>query len=84
MEEEKEKLEGTDKLKINTTDLLKNVGILIAVVLLIISVWNLYLSLGNLISIWVGNKYAPLYRALLNLAVVILAIYTIKILIKKE
>lgn len=82
MEEEKEEL-GRNKLKVNT-ELLKNIGIAIAVVLLIVSVWNLYLSLGNLISIWVGHKYAPIYRALLNLAVVILAIYTIKLLVKKE
>ncbi|MFO7967816.1 MAG: hypothetical protein R6U44_09495 [Archaeoglobaceae archaeon] len=83
MEEEKEKLEG-DRLKVNKNDLLKNIGIAIAMILLIVSLWSLYMSLGNLIGIWVAEKYAPIYRALMNLAVVILALYTIKLLIKKE
>ena len=63
-------------------DLLKKIFIAVTVILLLISVFGLYTSLNELISIWIGYKFAPIYRALLNLAVLILAIYVLNLLIK--
>ncbi len=76
---EKEKIE-----KYNLNQILGKVFIVIAVAFLIISVWGLYSSLNDLIRIWVGYKYAPIYRSFLNLAVVILAIYIIHLLVRKK
>lgn len=70
------------KERFNIEDLLKKIFIAVAVILLLISIFGLYTSLNELISIWIGYKFAPIYRALLNLAVLILAIYVLNLLIK--
>jgi len=74
-----------EKIKeISTRDALIKIFIAITVIFLIFSVWGLYMSLNDLINLWIGYKYAPVYRALLNLAVLILAIYVINLLVKKK
>ncbi|HID43939.1 MAG TPA: hypothetical protein EYP30_09270 [Archaeoglobaceae archaeon] len=70
--------------KIELRDLLRNAFTVIAVIFLVISAWGLYSSLNELIRIWIDYKYAPVYRALLNLSVVILAIYIINLLVRKR
>ncbi len=70
------------KERFGIEDTLKKVFIAVAVILLLISIFGLYTSLNELISIWIGYKFAPVYRALLNLAVLILAIYVLNLLIK--
>jgi hypothetical protein len=74
-----------EKIKeISTRDVLIKIFIAITVIFLIFSVWGLYTSLNDLINLWIGYKYAPVYRALLNLAVLILAIYVINLLVKRK
>lgn len=77
-------MEETEVKKFDLEDILKKIFIVLAVILLIISVWGVYTSLNELISIWIGYKYAPIYKTLLNLAVLILAIYVLNLLVRKK
>ena len=77
-------MEEAEVKKFDLEDILKKIFIVLAVILLIISVWGVYTSLNELISIWIGYKYAPIYRTLLNLAVLILAIYVLNLLVRKK
>ncbi|RLI73567.1 hypothetical protein DRO97_07245 [Archaeoglobales archaeon] len=77
-------MEETKVKKFDLEDTLKKIFIILAVILLIISVWGVYTSLNELISIWIGYKYAPIYRTLLNLAVLVLAIYVLNLLVRKR
>ncbi|HIH69328.1 hypothetical protein [Methermicoccus shengliensis] len=75
-------MEETKMKKFELEDVLKKIFIALSVILLIFSVWGLYSSLNELIRIWIGYKYAPIYRTLLNLAILILAIYVLNLLAK--
>jgi len=75
-------MEETKIKKFELEDVLKKIFIALTVILLIFSVWGLYSSLNELIYMWIGYKYAPIYRALLNLAILILAIYVLNLLVK--
>ncbi len=68
----------------NIEDVLRKVFIAFVVLLLIIAVWGLYSSLNELIRIWVNYKYAPLYRTMLNLGVLVIALYVLNLLVRKE
>jgi len=72
----------TKKLSLEGT--IRVILIVVVLVLLIISLVGLYTSLNQLISIWVGYKYAPIFRTLLNLAVLILTAYALTLLLKKR
>ncbi|MEM4155709.1 MAG: hypothetical protein QXQ38_03170 [Archaeoglobaceae archaeon] len=41
------------------------------------------MALKEVISLWVGYKYAPIYRSMLNMAILVLSIYALTILLKK-
>ncbi|ADB58131.1 hypothetical protein [Archaeoglobus profundus] len=58
--------------------------IVLTIIVLAVAVFGLYLSLNAIIDIFIGYKYAPIYKALMNLAVVILAIYVLKLLLENE
>ena len=77
-------MEETKVKKFDLEDILRKIFIILAVILLTISVWGVYTSLNELISIWIGYKYAPIYRTLLNLAVLVLAIYVLNLLVRKR
>ena len=77
-------MEEAEIKKFDLEDILKKIFIGLAVILLIISVWGVYMSLNEIISIWIGYKYAPIYRTLLNLAVLVLAIYVLNLLVRKR
>lgn len=62
-------------------DVVKKVLIIITLVVLIVSVAGLYMALNAVIDIFIGYKYAPIYKVLLNLAILILAVYVLKTLI---
>ncbi|WP_456327709.1 hypothetical protein, partial [Archaeoglobus sp.] len=51
--------------------------IALTIIVLAVAVFGLYLSLNAIIDIFIGYKYAPIYKALMNLAVVVLAIYVL-------
>jgi len=76
--------EENRKVKTAFEDAIKKIVVIVVLVLLVISLWGVYSSLNDLIGIWVGYKYAPIYKTLLNLAVLILATYVLRLLIKKE
>ncbi len=63
---------------------IRKILIIIALVMLIISISGLYMALNAVIDIWLGYKYSPIYKALLNLAVLILSIYVLKLLLSHE
>ncbi len=62
-------------------DVVKKVLIIITLVVLIVSVAGLYMALNAVIDIFIGYKYAPIYKVLLNLAILVLAVYVLKTLI---
>ncbi|RLI87055.1 MAG: hypothetical protein DRP01_02775 [Archaeoglobales archaeon] len=64
-------------------DNVKKVLIVIAVVMLIVSVVGLYIALNSVIDSFVGYKYSPIYKALLNLSTLILSIYILKVLLER-
>jgi len=68
----------------NVENVLRKVLIAFVVILLMIAVWGLYSSLNDLIRIWVDYRYAPLYRTMLNLGVLVIALYVLNILVRRE
>lgn len=85
MEEKMEKMKTVKTAeKYTLEDILKKIFLGIAVVFLILSAWGVYSALNDFIHIWIGYKLAPVYKALLNLAVLILAIYVINLLVKEK
>lgn len=77
---EEEKMKATEKYTLE--EVLRKIFLGIAVIFLILSAWGVYSALNDFIHIWIGYKFAPVYKALLNLAVLILAIYVINLLVK--
>ncbi len=69
--------------KIELEDFLRKVFVAIALIFLVIAVWGLYSSLNELVRIWIDYKYVPIYSALINLAVIVIAIYVISLFVKK-
>lgn len=65
-------------------EIIRKLLVVIVLVLLVVSVWGLYASLNHLIDVWIGYRYAPIYKSLLNLAVLILAIYVLNILLRRK
>lgn len=56
-----------------------NLGIfLLAMVFAAISVFSLYGSFNNLISIWFDYKYLPIFQIAFNLAILIICIFLIR------
>jgi|Deesub1362A_J573_1020465.scaffolds.fasta_scaffold00099_75 hypothetical protein len=78
-----ESLEVKKSKDIDVADLLKKAFIVFVFFLLIVSVWGLYSSFNQLISIWIEYKYAPIYRVILNFAVVLVSLYTLQILLRE-
>lgn len=64
-------------------EIVKKILIGLSLILLILSVFGLYMALNEVISLWVGYKYAPIYRSMLNIGVLLLSIYVLTILLKK-
>ena len=79
MEEEEVKEVSGFKLE----DVVRKIFIAISLILLIISILGLYMALNEVISVWIGYKYASIYRALLNTAVLVLSIYVLTLLLRK-
>jgi phage shock protein PspC (stress-responsive transcriptional regulator) len=48
---------------------------------LIVSLAGLYISANILIDVWAGTKYSPVYKVLLNAAMLLIAVYLIQRLI---
>ncbi|AGK60846.1 hypothetical protein Asulf_00837 [Archaeoglobus sulfaticallidus PM70-1] len=78
-------MDGEKKITgFNIEDVLRRVFIAFVVLMLMIAVWGLYSSINDLIQIWVDYKYAPLYRTLLNLGVLVITIYVLNLLVRRE
>jgi len=58
--------------------------VVVTLIVLIVSIAGLYISLNAVIDTWLGYKYSPIYKALLNLAVLVLAIYVLKMLLREH
>lgn len=65
-------------------ELINYILIGVTIIMLVISVFGLYIALSGVVGIWIPPKYSPLYHALMNLAVLIIAIYMLNVLIKKN
>ncbi len=53
----------------------------LTLIVLAVAVFGLYVSLNAIIDTFIYYKYAPIYKALMNLAVIVLAVYVLKVLI---
>ncbi len=62
----------------------RQVLVVVTLIVLIVSIAGLYISLNAVIDTWLGYKYSPIYKALLNLAVLVLAIYVLKMLLREH
>ncbi len=51
---------------------------IIVMLIATLSVLQLYLSLNNLINIWLSYKYQPIFQALFSIAVLAICIYILK------
>lgn len=54
---------------------------ILTVIVLAVAVFGLYMSLNAVIDMFIYYKYAPIYKALMNLAVIVLAVYFLKVLL---
>lgn len=51
---------------------------LVIMVLVFISVLQLYFSVSQLIGIWFNYRYQPVFQALFSLAVIVVSIYVLR------
>ncbi len=63
---------------------MRKILVIIVLVVLVVSIFGLYMALNSIIDIWLGYKYSPIYKALLSLAVLIIAVYVLTKLIRYE
>jgi|GEM_PF-1902027 len=70
-------------LKYDLAELLKAGLIVFLFFMLIVGIWGLYSSLNQIISIWFSYKYAALYKAMLNVGVVVVVFYVLMRLIEE-
>ena len=76
-------MEEEEVSKSKLEDTVRKIFVVISLIFLIISIFGLYMALNEVISVWIGYKYAPIYRALLNIAVLVLSIYVLTLLLRK-
>jgi TRAP-type C4-dicarboxylate transport system permease small subunit len=69
--------------KYDVAELLKLGLIVFFFLMLVIGIWGLYSSLNQIISIWFNYKYAALYRAMLNVGVVVVVFYVLMRLVEE-
>lgn len=70
--------------KIELEDLLRKIFVAIALIFLVIAAWGLYSSLNDFVRVWVDYKFVPIYEALINSVVLVIAIYVISLFVKKS
>lgn len=75
--------EEIKKSKFKLEDVIRKIFIAISLILLVISVIGLYTALNEVISVWIGYKYASIYRALLNAAILVMSVYILTLLLRK-
>ena len=76
-------MEEEEVSKSKLEDTVRKIFVVISLIFLIISILGLYMALNEVISVWIGYKYASIYRALLNIAVLVLSIYVLTLLLRK-
>lgn len=59
----------------------RKVLIALTLIVLAVAVFGLYMSINTIIDMFIYYKYAPIYKALMNIAIIVLAIYVLKILL---
>ncbi len=59
-----------------------DVLIIVLGIFILIVLAELYFTLNELISAWVSYKYSPIYRTLLNAAILVISLYYMNKLIK--
>ncbi|WP_290597681.1 MULTISPECIES: hypothetical protein [unclassified Archaeoglobus] len=64
-------MEKNEDVKFQET--VRRVITILLLLLLIISIVGLYISANTLIDVWAGYKYAPIYKVLMNAALLIIA-----------
>ncbi len=76
-------MEEKEVSRFKLEDIVRKIFIAISLILLIISILGLYMALNEVISVWIGYKYASIYRVLLNTAILVLSIYVLTLLLRK-
>ena len=57
---------------------------LIAMLLLLITTFQLYFSIENIINTWFEYQYVPIFRAVYNFVVLVVSLYIIRLYIVKR
>ena len=70
-------------MEIRFEEAIRKVLIVVVLVITIISICGLYYAINEFISIWIGYKFAPIYRILLNLGVLIISLYVLSKYLKR-
>ncbi len=64
-------------------EVVKKALLLISLSFLVVAIAGLYISANQLIDLWAGYRYAPLFKILLNLGVALVAVYAISTLLRR-
>lgn len=56
----------------------------LTLIVMAVAVFGLYMALNSIIDYFIYYRYAPIYKALMNLAVIVLSIYVLKILLHND
>lgn len=76
--------DGTDAAGRDVRELLRKALLGLAVLFLAVAAWGVYSSANRFIDLWIGHRFAPVYHALLNLAVLVVALYVIRLLVRER
>lgn len=56
----------------------------LTLIVMAVAVFGLYMALNSIIDYFIYYRYAPIYKALMNLAIIVLSIYVLKILLHND
>ncbi|HWR25939.1 MAG TPA: hypothetical protein VN278_06845 [Methanosarcina sp.] len=76
--------ERIEEKKTDLTQNFKKGAFLIAMLLSLVATFQVYFSIENIIEIWFEYQYAPIFRAVYNLLVLVVSLYIIRLYIIKR
>ncbi len=56
----------------------------LTLIVMAVAVFGLYMAINTIIDYFIYYRYAPIYKALMNLAVIVLSIYVLNIMLQER
>ena len=56
----------------------------LTLIVMAVAVFGLYMALNSIIDYFIYYRYAPIYKALMNLAIIVLSIYVLNIMLHND